>query len=114
MVAHILLEQPNETPATVPTRRPESRRLFATTALARWCHVSTLWQRCGGATRTVRQRPATLQLCALRCALGSAVCHVHGLDQCDLRREQVASPRMVARDWFVAVEAERHRNCHSR
>ena len=26
-------------------------------------------------------------LCALRCALGPAVCHVHGLDQCDLRGE---------------------------
>ena len=31
-------------------------------------------------------------LCALRCALGPAVCHVHGLDQCDLRGEQVEPP----------------------
>src|SRR5215475_1229957 len=43
----------------------------------------------------LRQLTAALQLCTLRCALGPAVCHVHGLDQFDLRREQVASPRLV-------------------
>src|SRR2546428_10502258 len=71
--------------------------------------------RCGSdavePARTMRQRTAALQLCALRCALGPAICHVHGLDQFDLRREQVASPRMVVGDGLVAVEAERHRNC---
>src|SRR6266487_3851693 len=58
-------------------------------ALARWRHVSTLWKRYGRAARTVRQRTAALQRCALRCALGPAVCHVHGLDQFDLRGDKL-------------------------
>src|SRR5215813_7924108 len=70
--------------------------------------------RCGSAAvevaRTGRQRPAALQLCALRGVLGPAVRHVHGLDQCDLRGEPVAAPRRVAGARLVAIEAERHRN----
>src|SRR5215813_12790689 len=62
----------------------------------------------------MRQWPAALQLCALRGALGPAVCHVHGLEQFDLRGEQVEAPRMVASDWLVAMEAERYRNCRCR
>src|SRR5712691_5940084 len=64
--------------------------------------------------RFLRQRTAALQLCALRCALGPAVYHVHGLDQFDLRREQVEPPRMVVGDGLVAIEAERHSNCRRR
>ena len=83
-------------------------------ALARWRHGPTLRQRCGGAASTVRQRTAALHLWALRWALGPAVCHVHGLDQVDLRGEQVKPPGMVAGDGLVAVEAERHRPCRRR
>ena len=36
----------------------------------RWRHVSTLWQRCGRVTRTVRQRTAALQRCACAARLG--------------------------------------------
>src|SRR5262245_40761343 len=78
-----------------------------TRALARWWHVSTLWQRCGRVARTVRQRPAALQLCALCRALGPAVGHGHGLDECALRGEEVAVLRMVARARLIAMEAAR-------
>src|SRR5919197_4859242 len=114
VVAQIPLEQPNETPDTVPDRCPESCGFLAPMALVQWCPVSTLWQRCGRVTRTVRQRSAALQLCTLRYARGPAVCHVHGLDQFDLRKEHVDAPRMVAGDRLVAMAADRHSNCRRR
>jgi hypothetical protein len=49
--------------------------------------------------------------CAVR--LGQQFAMFTDLDQLDLRREQVAAPRMVAGDGLVAVEAERHRPCCS-
>jgi hypothetical protein len=42
--------------------------------LARWCHVSTLWQRCGRAARTVLQRTAgTPTVCTTRRAWASSL-----------------------------------------
>src|SRR5262245_4114302 len=48
------------------------------------------------------------------CTLGPAVCHIHGLDQFDLRGEQVTSPQTVIGDGLVTIEAERYSNFRSR
>jgi hypothetical protein len=76
-------------------------------ALARWRRVSTLWARCGRGARTVRLRPAALQLGA-RCRVrGPAGGPGHGGDPGARRGEPLAPPRMVPGGRRVAGAADR-------
>src|SRR6267143_2066761 len=65
------------------------------------------WSRENGATTDC----SASIVCSALCAWASSLPCSQGLDQCDLRGEQVEPPRMVVGDWLVAIEAERHRNC---